>query len=256
MRYNILPSALFIMGVSMVVSCKKEMVPAGTASLTIINAVAGSNTLVTNFKGTNDLTWYAFANQLVYSNYLRAENQISSYSGTQNLRIYQMPDTLAAKPFLQVPLDLPVSSINSLFLIGTKDAPDFLLTTDTPPNHTATDSTMGFRFVNLSPGSAPISVNIKGSSYGSEVGSLSYKSITAFKNYKATHDVSSVIFECRDQASGTILGSFTVSDVNNDLSNPATPINQWRFRNFTLALLGVPNGTGTMAQTLLLIGNY
>jgi hypothetical protein len=102
---------------------------------------------------------------------------------------------------------------------------------------------MGIRFVNLSPGSAPVSVDIQGGANGSEAASLPYKSITAFKDYPATPAVSAYTFEFRDLASGALLASYRVN---------STP-----YLNYTIALEGIPGvGTGATAQAAYLINNY
>jgi hypothetical protein len=220
------------------------------ANLTLINAVVGSTpSLVTNFSGATDpITWYNSALKLVYGT-VGSANQLSSYSGEQKLAIYRFPDTTAhSTPLFNLTLDLAAGSIHTLFLAGTVTAPDTLFTTDIPPYHPPSDSSMGMRFVNLMPGSAPVSVNITGNANGSEVSSLSFKGITDFKNYPATAAVSSYTFEFRNAATGTLIGSLPVSGVNL-LSN-----NQRRYRNLTLALLGLPGDPTTLK--IILINTY
>lgn len=234
-------------------SCSKEASVPSTASLTIINAVAGSNALVLNFSAS-PLEWYQIAPKLFYNKFFN-QHQINSYSGKQNLSIYQYPDTLPGKSFLQVPLDLTEGSVSTLFVTGTTTTPDILLTTDYPPPHAITDSVTGIRFVNLSAGSAPVSINIQGQPNGSEITSLPYKSITGFHNYAATYDKSSITFECRDVSTGTLLASYTAEGLNNTVTNEGI-VNTWRYRNFTLALMGLPDGTGVTKQTFLLINNF
>jgi hypothetical protein len=164
-------------------SCSKQSTPPGTASLTLINAVPGSTpSLVTNFGGTGPITWYNNALKLVYGT-AGNTNQTGSYNGVQKLAIYRFPDTLVqSKPLFNLTLDLKQGAIYTLFLTGTLTNPDTLFTTDTPPYHPPTDSTLGIRFVNLSPGSTPVSVNIAGNANGSEVSSLPFKGITGYKN--------------------------------------------------------------------------
>lgn len=231
-------------------SCTKQSTPAGTASLTMINAVVGSSpSLVTNFSGTaTPITWYYNALKLVYGTW-NATYQQGSYSGKQQLAVYRYPDTSShSTPLFNVTLDLPAGTIHTLFLTGTVTAPDTLFTTDSPPYHPPSDSSMGMRFVNLSPGRAPVSVNITGGANGSEVSSLSYKSITDFKNYPATAGVSSYNFEFRDAATGVLIGSYPVTNIN----NPGT--NARRFRNLTLALLGLPGDPASLK--IMLIETY
>lgn len=245
-------------------SKKNNSVPQGLASLSLINSVVGSNLLIPNFSGSYTLPGsYLSGNFITYGYYYgyasgaTTGNQMTLQSGLQRLALYQYPDTLpASKPLLNFAFTLTAASINSLFLTGTVTSPDTLLTVDHPPYHSVTDSSAGFRFVNLSPGSSPISVNIQGEPDGSKVTSLPYKGITGFTSLPATSGISSYTFEFRDAATGTLLASYLADGIDNNGSDPNNPANNWRFRNFTLALLGLPDGAGAEAQTVLLINNY
>ncbi|HVU94347.1 MAG TPA: DUF4397 domain-containing protein [Puia sp.] len=218
-------------------SCTKTTPLSGSASLTIVNAVAGSNPLTTNFSKEPAVDWYT---KLSFGTF----QEFSCPGGTTSLALYQAPDTLAkSAPLYSLDLELPVNTIHSLFLTGTTSHPDTLFTIDTPPFHAPADSSMGVRFVNLSPGSAPVSVDILGQANGSEVGSLSYKSLSAFRNYAATAAVSAYTFEFRDAASGTLLASYVL---------PPSP-----YRNYTIAFEGLPGpGAGATPQGSYLINNY
>jgi hypothetical protein len=229
-----------------VVSCKKTDVnlPSGGSSLTIVNALVGSSALVGNFNYNVSLKYYQSAQQISYA----AAFEFGNYSGNVPLALSQITDTTHTV-FKQV-VSLPKNTINSLFITGTLTAPDNFQTTDNPPYHAPADSTVGIRFVNLSSGSDPVSVDIKGGANGSEVANLAYKNVTAFKNYAATYKIASYIFEFRDVASGTLLASYTLSGVNNgDGTNTTT--NTVRWKNITIALNGIPGTQGTFR-----INNY
>jgi hypothetical protein len=142
--------------------------------------------------------------------------------------------------------------IYSLYLTGTVAQPDTVFMQEQLAAHSMADSVAGVRFVNLSPGSNPVSVDIKGQANGSEVVSLAYKARTVFKTYKADHAVTSYIFEFRDASSGTLLTTYTLNGVNNASSASLTTTNTLRFRNMTIALIG----GRTTAQSVLLIPNY
>jgi hypothetical protein len=234
--------------ISIIASCSKEKAPLSTASLTLINAVPGSTpSLVTNFGGGGSITWYNNALKLVYGT-ANNLNQTGSYSGEQKLTVYRFPDTLVqSKPLFNLTLHLKPAAIYTLFLTGTLTSPDTLFTTDAPPFHPPTDSTLGIRFVNLSPGSTPVSVNIAGNANGSEVSSLPYKGITAYKNYPATAAISMYKFEFRDAATGTVVNTLDVTGIN-------AASNAKRFRNYTVALMGIPGDAAT--KKILLIDAY
>lgn len=240
-------------------ACRKtEIRTDGTASLSIINAIPGTSSLVTNFSGTAPLSnYYLNARQIAYNTFTQ-DYQFSSYSGNVRLALFNFPDTLAkSKPVVDLTLNLQIGSIYSLFVTGSIAQPDTLFTTDHPPYYAASDSITGIRFINLSPGSAPVSVNLAGQPDGSEINSLPYKSVTGFMRYPATDNISSYTFEFRDKASGRLLGSYEATGINNNSATPDNPINKWRFRNCTLALLGLPDdGSGNGTQSILLINNY
>jgi hypothetical protein len=223
-----------------ILSCSKQSTPPGTAALTIINAVPNSTpSLVTNFGGTDPIVWYNSALKLTYAT-VTVNSQTSAYSGEQPLAIYRFPDTAAhSTPLYDLVLDLQPGAMHTLFLTGTLAAPDTMFTTDYPPYHNTVDSTIGIRFVNLSAGSNPISVNLIGNANGSEVSSLPYKGITDFKNYSTTSKISAYKFELRDAGTGALLISQEITGFN------GTGTNGRRYRNFTLAYMGLPNDLAT-----------
>ncbi len=255
MKHGLLRMSRVFLLLPVLFACKKSSTGSGTASLTLINAVAGSNILATNFSDTYSIEWYYSAMQVQYGSY-SPYYETSSYSGTQPLKLYQYPDTLEkSTPLFDLRIDLLIGSVHTLFLTGTTSAPDTLFTTDILPVHPPQDSSFGIRLVNLSPGSGPVSVNIQGQANGSETASLPYKSITAFKTYPATSATGSYVFEFRD-AAGILLGSYTFDGVNNDAGNN-TANNLWRYRNFTLILAGLPAaGTTGSTQIVFLANNY
>lgn len=238
----------------LIISCRKNDIdPPGTASLTIINTVKGSSSLVPNFNGTAPLpNHYINALQLAFNTF-QPNYQVTSRQGRQTLALYNYPDTLPKdRPLLQLELELPVGAIRSLFVTGTVLAPDTLMTHDLPPYHPPGDSATGIRFVNLVQGSSPVSVNLTGQPGGSEISRLLYKQVTAFKNYAAVATVSSYTFEFRDAATGELLCSYTAEGIGkNSSSDPFDPVNKWRYRNYTLAMVANADDT----KSVLLINN-
>lgn len=251
MKYSIIRYLAALLLPAGILSCHKSATPA-TASLTIINAVVGADTIVTNFSGNNGPFAYGMANQLLYGAY-SSLNEFSGYLPKQPLSLYLYPDTTAhSTPLFNLTLDLPASAIQTLFLTGTAAMPDTLLTVDHPPYHPVADSSMGIRFVNLSPGSAPVSVNIEGQPAGSTVGSLPCKGITAFVNFAAGTANDHYTFQFRDAASGVLLAAYTLTGVGSNVYN-----NLWRNRNITIAFYGLPGvGAGPYSQGVFVINNY
>jgi len=237
-------------------SCKKNKEVRGTSSLTIVNAVVGSNTFVTNFSDSYQMqNYYANARQINYGSYDN-NNQFSSYSGTTSLKLYQMPDTAEhSAPFYNLKLDLPIGTMCTLYLTGTLSIHDTLITKDYPPYYPPSDSSVGVRFINLSPDSSLINVTLSTSASVNEFSNISYKQTTDYKSYPAIKAVSSYTFQFRNAATNSVITSFTMSGINNGTgTNNST--NKFRFRNFTLALIGQAGGIGGSAQKILLINNY
>lgn len=227
-------------------SCTKESKLTGVSSLTVVNAVAGSDPyLIPYFGDKNPKSWFVSGYQLRYG----ANIQTGSFSGKQKLIAYHYPDTSAhSSPLYNLDIDLPVGTIHTLFLTGTTSATDTLFTTDVLPYHPPSDSSVGIRFVNLSKGGSPISINIAGAAQHPEISSLAYKGITSFINYPATAAVSDYTFEFRDAASGTLIETYVLSGINDAFSNTR------RFRNLTIALIGIPGDPAT--QKIILIEAY
>lgn len=243
MLFSVLKISLLIM---LFVSCSKEKEDAGTASLIIINAVAGSKPLATNFKAEGPINYTNFQSRLLdYSDKVPPAStyQFRSYGGKQRLRLFQYPDTTEKDtPLFDLQLDLPLYSVNSLFLTGTLAAPDTVLSRDEIPYFQEGDSTMAIRFINLSPGSGPISINRKDSVPGSEVNNLTYKSMSEFKRYNAKRNILNYVFEFHDAVTGELLATYTAyNNHNNEVPS------QWVYRSMTVVFQGLPGTTGITA---------
>ncbi|WP_343745952.1 hypothetical protein [Chitinophaga sp.] len=236
--------------VLLLAACSKDKTPPGTASLTIINAVPGSRPLVTNFNGTSPIR-YDVANQIPYNTFALANNRFSSYVGNQPLALYQYPDTTEkSQPLFNLMLDLPVGAMRTLFLTGTVAKPDTVFANDAVPFHPIGDSVCGFRFVNLSAGSAPVKVTIKGKSGAPEVSSLPFKGITGFVSYSVNAAQEDYEFVFSDAATGQYIASIVTQYVHN---LPAGWLNPWLYQNYTFALTGTPGGTNGQEQKVLSI---
>jgi hypothetical protein len=148
-------------------------------------------------------------------------------------------------------LNFTAGNLYSLFIAGADTSnPDYLFLQDTITSRT--DSTAGIRFVNLSAGSNPVSIDIEGQAYGGVVPVLAYKGVTDFMSFPATSAISSYIFEFRDAVSGNLLSRYTLSGVN---THSPTVANTVLFRNLTIALIGQPAG-GTVAQTCIRVNSF
>ncbi len=227
-----------------ITACSKDDAVPHTAVITIANAMGGAYALQFAEMPTNEPLTY------------NESRRYSSHNGNFHFKPFVRDEATyePIKPALYE-LNIPVSlnSIQTLFLAGNLHQPDTFLVKDEPLTFAIEDSSMSFRFVNLSPGSAPVSVNLQGAANGSEVSSLGYKNITAFRKYKADASVGQYVFEFRDAATGELLTTFPVYSIN-ETGNENAP-NLWRRRNFTIVFDGNP-GTGQDWPQAAFMVNY
>jgi len=222
-------------------SCKREFnnVKTGPISgITVVNAVVNANPLIADFSGADSVAaYYSTTQQIGYGSFL----EYSIPSNNTPVVVYQISDTNRA--LYKNILNLEASAVYSLFLSGSDTTHiDTLITQDHPPYHSNSDSTAGIRFINLSSGGNPISMNIQGNPNGSEVSSLAYQSITSFKSYAVTQSTAQYIFEIRDVVSGDLLKALTYSVIP--------------FQNVTIVVNGISGETGNKALGAFIVNNF
>lgn len=258
--------------ITSIMSCKKDTLPASTdlAALNIVNALPASLPLIP-VTGTTFPVRFLYNPGVPESGSYQNLRSIGSVSYGSNALLsvkagidtvylaQKNSDTLSnnkgtlSKYMFNSVLNLSGNTAYSLFITGSDTtSPDFLFVQDNLPYHSSSDSTVGIRFANLSANSAPVSLNIQGQPYGGEVSSLAYKGITGFKNYAATFGTGSYVFEFRDAGTGSLLTTYTLNGVN---TSSTTIVNNVRFKDLTIALIGQPSG-GTAPQRAILINNY
>lgn len=181
-------------------SCKQENnIVSPIASMNIINASPDNQQIVAAFSDT--MVPFYNTSDIAYGSY----QQYGNPQGNVPLILISSADT--SLPAFQAKFDLKAGEIYSLFLAGQSKTLDTVFTRDFIPLYS--DSVSGVRFINLSPASLPISVNVEGNDpTQTEFQGLSYRNITDFKIYPITGAVSGYNFEIRDQASGTLLTTF------------------------------------------------
>lgn len=235
-------------------SCSKEEASPVTSSLIIANAVVGAETLMINLN--DDVNpgyfYYAGAGRFKYGIFDEYVNKLSVSKPEQRIRFFKLPDTLATSAALfDLKPQFGIGSINTLFLSGTAANPDHIFVTSVPPYHNQPDSTFGIRFINLSYQSKPVSVYVISNGSQKEVDGLTYKGITEYKKYEALAKTGSYRFEFRDQGTQQVLAAYTLSGAS------ASTENLWRYRNFTLALIGLPGASDVaQQQKTFMISNY
>lgn len=241
--------AIFLVG------CKKGFeVPPATASLRIAHVIPGVPALLTSFQGKQSLEYYSTAARMSYGSSNLKGNYINRPAGECNLAFYRFADTVnPAQPFMQVDLELLPNNYYSLFLTGTAGAPETLFLKE--QFDPITDSSTGIRFINLSPGSEALTVNLVHQENTPEVADLSYKSASDFIIYPAHSKVNNYTFEIRNKRTGDKLITYTTSAINANPSSLGSPKNNWLFKRATLMITGLPGGAGDAAMKVELINH-
>lgn len=236
------------------------------AAFTVVNVIPNSAPIVPVFNTSSGIDFFGDALAIGYDGF----NEYSPFAGNDTVYVVQQnSDTLDIGPkttglFFYNILNLKSGGIYSLFLTGVDtSSPDYLLTTDSLPYHGPTDSTVGIRFVNLSTGSNPMSINLEGSSNGSEVVSLPYKGITDFKDYicnsMVTNSNSGYLFVIRDLATGDSLTSYSLTGIGSGngigLGDPNNG-NSLTFKNVTIAIYGSETSGSNFPLSTMEIDDY
>ncbi|MBO9573330.1 MAG: hypothetical protein J7497_14150 [Chitinophagaceae bacterium] len=214
-----------------IISCNKVKIDTDTytSSINVINAISSNQAAINiNFTGKDIIFSEArnLTNDYFDGRYASGMMPFAVPSGQPvDLALFVQNDTV--KPFFTDQRMFNVSDIYSLYVSGVIGDLKVLLTQDTIPKHT--DSTTGIRFVNLVPNATTLSVNIAGNVIGSEVTSLPYQGISAFKNYPAKSENQFYFFEITDDVTGNVISSFFYDNIA-------------RFRNVTLIVKGQVDG--------------
>jgi hypothetical protein len=231
----------------LMISCIKTSASGGSSSLTILNAINGNGSVLTDFqpfianKGVASqapLQYFATANQITYGT-----SWVSgSYVGATTLSLFNFPDSVTT--LWSSLLDFQPGSIHTLFLGGDTSSIDTLLTTDVIPYYSVNDSVAGIRVVNLIWGAGPISVNLQGNlPTQTEFNSLGYKAVSPFKEYNANSTgTGSYVFEIRDQSTDTLILTY-----------------QWQyalFKNNTFVIIGSVNPKLMQLPQAALVNNF
>jgi hypothetical protein len=220
-----------VLALSVAISCNKVKPDLTTYSATIhvVNAIASHDAEIkVNLTGR----------EIIYSesqnvNYGYSDGKYSNGALTFGLPTgvnHPINITLAkdtTKSIFNQSITFQKGDLYSLFISGYSDAPTALLIKDILPQHA--DSTTGVRFINLSPNSTVLSVNIAGNIDGNEADDLLFNTSTEFIALPAKKEVDSYLFEIRDANSGDKLTEFYYDNIA-------------RLKNVTLVIRGSVNG--------------
>jgi hypothetical protein len=233
---TLMRTTLFCTLATMLFACKKstDTSPVAAGVLNVTNAVVGgatitlTNNAIISSNNTVSINGYAWLPL--------ASGNISVNLGVPAVAATPTTPAIPAVPYYSTTLAVDNSSNYSLFLSGNSPSTvESVLIKESYP-YAYQDSTCGVRYINLAPGSNPVSVNVKGSANGSEVSSLVYKAYSDFIKHPSKRINSSYIFEFRDATSGTLITSYTLT----------TPY----FHNVTLILRGKVGGSPAAGVTI------
>ena len=231
----------FAVAVAILQGChKSNNTITAPASLNIINAIATSQYVIPVLGTTDSIQYFSSAQSIYYG----STQLYSPISGANIIYVVQGTDTADPKQRLfNGTLNLLAGGIYSFFLSGDTTKADTLFVQDNIPYHA--DSAVGVRFVNLSSGSQPISVNLAGNlPTQTEFSGLGYRQASSFKTYVANSSIAGdqYVFEIRDQASGNLLSTYT-----------------WyytRYKNNTLVISGSEDPASSTPLQVFSVNNY
>ena len=231
---------LMLVGLLIFISCAddEDDFPMA-ASLKIVNAVVDAGTLeVKDFDG--NLTFFG-SRTIGFGSNVRFTLPINS---SRDIIIVQAEDTL--NTLLNEPIVLDeAGGIYSLFLTGDASNVETMLIRDEYLNYQ--DSLVGLRFINLSPGSLPISVGIMGETENL-VSGLEYRNVSDFNQLDATTNSVPYTFEFKD-SDGNVLITKTI--------DPLPPFGTKSvFQNLTLVMIGLPNLSGGSDNLSIAVINH
>lgn len=234
-------------------SCKKDKSSPSNASLNMINCMVDTKYIISDFgidRSFRYLWETKFATYAEHNFYA----QLSLPVGSHPVTIYNYPDTLSKDAALKtITIEAKAADMLSLFFVGDKAHPDTMLIREEFPAHVYGDSSFSVRFLNLSPGSSPVRVEVDGMPQ-TLVSNLAYKARSGWNTFSAKADAGVYVIRFKDQVSGNEIASYTISDAAG--TGDFTP-NIWRKNNVTIALIGsTAVSSGMFAPACFLIRHY
>ncbi|WP_142531146.1 DUF4397 domain-containing protein [Pedobacter westerhofensis] len=224
----IIPVALLFL----IASCEKENYTIkGTANITVINAALNAGSIKVNAGAGNGFA-YAKASDVAFGG-----NAIyGAFTGSTPITVVSSTDT--TKVLFSRTVDL--QPISTLYIAGLSPTIDtvFRVEKSIPVINNAVlkpDSSVYIRFVNLSPNSTPLNINVRLATTN-EVTGLAYKGISELKKYAAKTSSTTYTFEIRDAATNVVQSTLNFNATNN------------RYKTITIVIRGLMvTGTGTTA---------
>ena len=240
LRLSLVPAALWL---TVSIACQKAKVVPAPASITVVHAMAGGNTIVPKFGDDTAGRYYkgpTSGNTMVQVKYA-ASQLYSRVAGTTSLSVVPISDTLFR--IFNGSVNLESGSIYSIFFSGDTAHADTTLLVDNIPYYA--DSSTGSRFINLTVGGKAITVTLTSDATHTPITTLGYRQNSDFIKYPATLAAgASYNFTVRDQATGDSLYAYS-------WSYP-------RFKNSTIVIAGStdPAPPPLMGLKVFSVANY
>lgn len=209
-------------------ACSKSTHIDPPASITIVNALAQlptGKTIIPVLGTADPIIYFTSAKTIAYG----TAGYYSPQQGNNSLYVVKSSDS--TNPILRSEFDVTSGSMYSLYISGDTLKPETLFVQDILPSFN--DTSAAVRFVNLSPASEPVKINIKANGAAKpEFTSIAYRQSSDFKVYPAGSTASGLkyIFEVRNEATDALLVSYTWTSI--------------RSRCHTLVFAGSVNASG------------
>ncbi|PTT02671.1 hypothetical protein DBR11_04275 [Pedobacter sp. HMWF019] len=205
--------------------CKKnEITRAGTVSYNIVNVIVGGNAVVLN--------------QSPLDSVVNKGSKILTGPGGDHLYVSAYAYKNSALNYFGVDVNGADGDLFTLLLSGS--APNsvnaFFYKEINIPSYSS--SSISVRFINLLQQGPAISVNIMGSTPGSEIAGLAYQGIGQFKTHLLVNTPAPCVFEIKDATNGVLLSTYTLIPVSG-------------VSTYTLVWNGLIGGTGNQAPGIL-----
>lgn len=244
------------MALASVAGCKKEANDqTALVSLNVVNAIIKGNTIKLNTNTVDSVKNYNY--------------KVFTIKAEQNPAIKLFPTNDPVAVYYDGPLLSNTGSIArsgeiySIYLCGPSVKSETIIVKDNLTSFYA-DSSIGIRFINLSPNSSPFYITLASNTNVKVFENLGYKEITEFVKFPVPGNTTanSITFQVRNGA-GVIQKSYTIPLTTSTAAYPSlinypnTHLPILRFKNQTLVISGLTGTTtGTDAFNVFPVNNF
>lgn len=244
--YSVISAILLFLGSA----CEKDKTEyKATANINVINATIGTGSVKVNPGAGSGFSYAAATSLPAYAN-----SMYGAFVGNNTVTVVSATDT--TKTLFQRSISL--QPISTLYLSGQSPALDTMFRVEQNLPYIASavanpDNSVYIRFVNLSPNSPPLSINIKSTTtVPNEVNALPYQGISPFKKYDALTTTPNYVFEIRNAATNVVL-----------FTTPTYNVANIRYKTISIVIKGLvglvapfPAGTSAADQIGVFQVNY